>query len=286
MIILSIMVVTFFSHVVANTTSIPIPVGSTLNFTVNLNNVQEARASNNNLMTRPNSNAPLSESPLLDRLTSVWIDPSTKQTLPNRLSKSTGSFLNDYKWPLLAGLFATGYGYLFYIIASGNSFFSQKDLWSSWRQDLTLEQLLSIPQAQFARELLQEIQRRYTDPAAITDIVRPLGMFMKKIEEEEQALLWYQTSFTRIEYLKLKVIIPLNMAQFEKISERLQRIAYLKNAFHTWAAQYQLEQASKSYKNPIDIPDVTQTAALMAYHYKIALLNYLAQRQLRVTPIH
>lgn len=271
-----------FTTIQATSTSSPIPYGSTLNFVVNLNNIQEARATNSNLITRP---ASTSDSPLLDKLSSVWIDPTTHQNLVKRWGNNTGSFVSEYKWPLLAGTLAAGYGYLCYTIISGNNYFAQKELWSSWRNDLSLEQLLAIPQTQFAKELLQEIQRRYTDPAALTDIVRPLGTFMKLIEEEEQQLLSYQTAFSRISYLKITTLIPISTAQFEKIPQRLQRIAYFKNVFQAWAAQYQLEQVSAlRFSKNSDYPDVQEMASLMAYHYKISLLNYLAQKQLRITP--
>ena len=272
----------FYTIASAATTSTPIPYGSTLNFVVNLNNVQEARATNSNTHT----STPVSESPLLDKLSQIWVDPQTNQTLVKRFGNNTGSFLNDYKWPLALGTLISGYAYLCYIIASGNSYLAQKDLWSSWRQDLTLEQILAIPQPQFAKELLQEIQRRYTDPAAITDIVRPLGTFMKMIEEEEQQLLWYQNTFSWLQYIKATTIIPLNKTQFAKISEKLQRLIYFKNVFQSWAAQYQLEQVSKalSLNNEVNIPDIRPMAALMAYHYKISVLQHLAKRHARITP--
>lgn len=266
----------------AATTSIPIPYGSTLNFVVNLNNVQEARATNSS--THTNSHA--TESPLLDKISELWVDPHTNQNLVKRFGNNTGSFLNDYRWPLALVTLISGYAYICYIIASGNSYLAQKDLWSSWRQDLTLEQLLAIPQPQFAKELLQEIQRRYTDPAAVTDIVRPLSTFMKMIEQEEQHLLWYQNAFSWLQYIKATTIIPLNKTQFAKISEKLQRLIYFKNAFQSWAAQYQLEQVSKalSLDNEADIPDVHPTAALINYHYKISVLQHLAERHARITP--
>lgn len=280
------LLLSYMPIIFAEVKSIPIPNGSTLNFTVNLNNIQEARATHSNTITHPQGNR-LSDSPLLDKLSQVWVDPDTNQNLVKRFGNNTSSFLNDYKWPLFAGALITGYAYLCYLILSGNRYFAQKDLWSVWRNDLTFEQLLAIPQQQFAKELLQEIQRRYTDPAAITDIVRPLSRFVKMIEQEEEQLLWYQNAYSWIEYTNIKLIIPISTTQFGKISERLQRIAYLKNAFHTWAAQYQLEQVTQARHIALDtsVVDVSNIAALMAYHYKISLLNYLAQSQLRRTPV-
>lgn len=271
-----------YTYAPATTTSTPIPYGSTLNFVVNLNNVQEARATNSSTHTNSHTN----DSPLLDKISELWVDPHTNQNLVKRIGGNTSSFLNDYKWPLALGTLISVYAYICYIIASGNSYLAQKDLWSSWRHDLTLEQLLAIPQPQFAKELLQEIQRRYTDPAAVTDIVRPLSIFMKMIEQEEQQLLWYQNTFSWLQYIKATTIIPLNKTQFAKISEKLQRLIYFKNAFQSWAAQYQLEQVTKalSLNNEVDIPNVRPMAALMNYHYKISVLQHLAKWHARITP--
>lgn len=282
-ILLLISILSLYSFADSSTTSGLVPYGSTLNFVVNLNNVQEAQATNTNSFTQH----AISESPLLDKLTQTWIDPRTNKNLIERMGNSTSSFLSENKWYLLAGSILSAYAYSCYLIASGNSYLANKDLWSSWRQDLTMDQLLAIPQPQFARELLQEIQRRYTDPAAITDIVRPLGMFMKMIEQEEQLLLWYQNAISWMEYIKIIKIIPLNTGTFSRISERLQRIIYFKNAFKTWTAQYQLEQVSRmlGITNEIIIPDVSRMAALMNYQYKIMLLNYLTKKLITTTPV-
>lgn len=272
-----------YSMTAVAASSSPIPYGSTLNFVVNLNNIQEAQTTNTNSFTKQHMN----ESPLLDKISRVWIDPNTNKNLVERMKNNTSSFMNENKWYLLMAGALSAYAYICYIVASGNRYLARKELWSSWRQDLTMEELLAIPQPQFAKELLQEIQRRYTDPAAITDIVRPLSAFMKMIEQEEQQLLGYQSAISWLEYSKIIKIIPVGIAAFSKIPERIQRLTYFKNAFQTWAAQYQLQQVSRmlTETNEIGIPDISPMAALMTYHYKISLLNYLAQKQLRITPI-
>ncbi len=262
-----------FLHATANS--------PTFHFTVSLNNVQDARATNSWTPVEETSS-----SRLIDKLSQVWIDPATNTNLAQRLKITGSSWLADHKWHLLGASLAGSYIYLCSIIMRGNSYFGKKELWSSWRQDLPLEQLLAIPQQQFAGDLLAEIQRRYTDPAAVTDLVRPLGTFMRTVDQEEELLLWYQEAFSWISYLKLTAIIPFSTVQFTKITERLQRLAYYKNVFQSWTAHYQLEHASRSVAHLLHepFPDVSCVAHLLAYRYKIALHDYWDAHTCRTIP--
>jgi hypothetical protein len=235
--------------VTPQTTSIPLTHG-TLNFTIYVNNSQEARSNNSTLVAPTQISKIKEESRIAKKLADLWIDPISKQTLTERINASSSSFLSSHKWQLLAGAMLGSYGWLYYFIFSGNQYLGNKELWSSWRQELPLDQLLAIPQPQFAQELLREIQRRYTDPAAVTDLVRPLGTFMKMIDEEEENIRWYQNIFSWLSYVKLTKLIPTSTTRFGKIPERLQRIAYYKNAFHTWAAEYQMNTIARSIKSP------------------------------------
>lgn len=255
----------------SNIISTPIPGGSTLNFTVNLNNVQEARASNSSFTSAPHETHFHTDSPLLNKLAHMWVDPDTNTSLSKRLGTHAGSFLWNNKWYILGSSLLGSYLYVCYTIASGNSYLAQKDLWSSWHQELPLEELLAIPQSQFSKELLQEIQRRYTDPAAVTDLLRPLNTFLIALDKEEEQLRWYEYVYSWIQYAHLNKIIFLSTALFSKLTERLQRLAYIKNVFHSWAAQYQLEHAARRY-NSIELlftPDVHDIAAVERYRYKL-----------------
>jgi hypothetical protein len=220
--------------------SLPLPPASVLNFTINVQNRQDA-ASNNSTHIAPhqeiiNKNP---EFPLFNKAAQLF------DSRLNQLGHSSSHFFSTYKWHLLAASIAGSYAYICYIIVSGNRYLSQNTLWSSWRQDLALDQLLAIPQAQMAQELLREIQRRYTDAGSITDLVRPLGLFMTHIDQEEEQLKSYQTTFSWLSYLRLAKLIPFSKIRFTKIAERLQRIAYYKNVFQSWAADYQLENAAR-----------------------------------------
>lgn len=221
--------------------SLPLPSASVLNFTINVQNRQDA-ASNNSTTIAPhqeiiNKNP---EFPLFNKIAQLF-DPQITQ----RMGKASTHFFSNYKWHLLVSSIVSSYAYLCYLIMSGNHYLSQSTLWSSWRYDLPLDQLLAIPQPQMAQELLREIQRRYTDAASITDLVRPLGLFMTHIDQEEEQLKSYQTTFSWLSYLRLAKLVPISKVRFAKIAERLQRIAYYKNVFQSWAADYQLESTAR-----------------------------------------
>lgn len=277
------MVIIFLLSMLINTFSVYgetqttfIPGGSTLNFTVHLSNVQEARATNNSITSIPQKTHFNADSPLLNKLAQIWIDPATNTSLTTRLGNQTGSFLWNHKWYLLGSTLLGGYLYLCYTIASGNSYLAQKDLWSSWRQDLSLEELLALPQSQFSKELLQEIQRRYTDPTAVTDLLRPLNTFLVTVEKEEELLRWYDYIYSWTQYTHVNKIILSSTNQFSKITQRLQRLAYLKNVFHAWAAQYQLEHATRAFynSNELLVSDVHDIATIMYYRYKLLIHTF------------
>lgn len=206
-----------------------------LHLNLYVNNAYEARSNNSTSVsnTQANTHTP-TETPLSKALSEL--------DLKNKLRSFNRNFFNEYKWYLLLGSVAVTYSTLCYIIVSGNSYLGQSDLWSSWRQELTLDQILSIPQEQFAEELLQEIHRRYTNSDTINDLMTPLSLFLLALEKEEEQIKWYQYYYSWLYYFKITKIIPFSKIRFNKINERLQRISYLKNAFHTWIAKFHYKQ--------------------------------------------
>ncbi len=204
-----------------------------LNLTLYINNAQDARSNNATNVANTQANT-RTETPISKALAQLDIK--------NKLSNFDTGFLSRYKWHLILGTTAITYGALCYIIVSGNSYLGQAELWSSWRAELSLDQLLSIPQEQFSQELLQEIHRRYTTSDTISDLMTPLSLFLLALEKEEEQIKWYQYAYSWLTYLKITKILPFSKVRFGKINERIQRIAYLKNSFHTWIAKFHYEQ--------------------------------------------
>ena len=221
----------------------PIPFPMTLN--VYIDNKLDAPSNNINTVNTSQIDQ-AHDSSILKKLAELKAELPSAQTIKATLANYQSSLWSNYKWHIMGGSLITSYGLLCYLIFSGNAYLGQFDLWSSWRQEMPLDQLLSIPQMQFAQELLSEIQRRYTDPGSLTDLVRPLTLFMQALEKEEETIKWYQSAYSWITYLRLNSLIPFSKVKFAQITARLQRVAYYKNVFQTWAAQYQLDHAKRS----------------------------------------
>lgn len=246
----------------ATSASIPVTDTPGLHFKVKLQNTQNATSNNSTQVSTKHVRSKAGEKPLLQQISKLVpeLSEADKEKISNFLYPQT--YLKRHKWFVLGGLAASMYGLLCYYTYRGNSYLGSNDLWSSWHQELPFDQLLSIPQEQIAKELLHEIQRRYSTPGSITDLIQPLSLFMVTIGQEEETIKWYQWFYSWLAYSRITKIIPFSKQQFAQTKERLQRIAYFKNIFQTWAAQYQLEHSARCVLDVLreNYPDVTPIA--------------------------
>lgn len=239
-----------------------VPPGGTLNFNVYLTNTQDATSANRTQVITNQVEKRIGRTPLLD---AVKNKAALQQLQLTNLNSASKSFLDTYQWHLLIGGSLAGYALLCYCIVRGNYYLDQQNLWSSWRAELPLEQLLAIPQEQLGQELVAEIQRKYNTEGIITDVVLPFSHFLKDIEEEEAEIKWYQELYSWLTFLHVQQIVPANAVRYGKIKQRLQRIAYYKNIFKTWSANYKIEQLAVCKKccGAREYADVATTAALI-----------------------
>lgn len=222
-----------------------VPPGGTLNFNVYLTNTQDATSANRTQVITNQVEKRIGRTPLFD---AVKNNAALQQLQRNSLNSASKSFLDAYQWHLLIGSSLAGYALLCYCIVRGNYYLDQQNLWSSWRSELPLEQLLAIPQEQLGQELVAEIQRKYNTDGIITDVVLPFSRFLKDIEEEEAEIKWYQELYSWLTFLHVQQIVPANAVRYGKIKQRLQRVAYYKNIFKTWSANYKMSQIAASKK--------------------------------------
>ena len=150
---------------------------------------------------------------------------------------------------------AAGYsslqGYLFYLkckLASPNC-------WSKWQWEKPIEQMYQTPQAEFAHNLLIDIQRHYTTINNPTDFVTPLTKFMKDTEQEYNYLYKYKKIITYLEKLYISKVFFYDANLLASIDNRLQKLSYIKNTFLSWLADYKLNysqnnQSQNSYISP------------------------------------
>lgn len=222
--------------------TVPTPSGP-LHFTVHIHNAQEARSNNSTVVANTQSNF------RQDAQSAHGLAQLLPDEIKNRIQAimaSNQNFFSHYKWYLLTGTVLASYLALSYFIMAGNSYLGNNELWSSWHQELPLDQLLGISQEQLCQELLQEIHRRYTSSSSISSMLAPLTLFLSAIEKEEEQLKWYQSFYSWISYLKITKILPFNKIRFAKVTERLQRIAYFKNIFNSWIANYHYQKDLQS----------------------------------------
>lgn len=268
--LLSLVPLSLVCEPVAKTVIPAVPAGGVLNFNVYLSNTQDAKSMNSTVVKTSQIEKGHMKTPLFDTMQNAFKSfPASCQpgTIP------APSFFDSYKWPFLAAGVIGSYAAVCYYIIRGNYYLNQADLWSSWRAELPFDQLLAIPQTQFALELLQEIQRRYSHETTITDLVTPLSLFIQAVAQEEEELTWYNAFYGWLQYVNAQHLVPANKMRYARIKERLQRLAYYKNVFQTWASHYKMEQNIKG-KLVIEVVDASSIEKMAATVQKINIRRW------------
>lgn len=152
--------------------------------------------------------------------------------------QQASDFLSSYKWYLIGGGICAVYTFVCYYIIKGNKYLSRSTLWSSWHPELSLDELHSFKQTTLADELVLTIQQRYTNPENPTDFLSPLAQFMRKTTEELKYLRFYKKLFTFLHTFLLTKLLPINVARYNLIPERINRLLFFRHIFTTWAAAY------------------------------------------------
>jgi hypothetical protein len=132
-----------------------------------------------------------------------------------------------------------------YIIAcnyavQANKLLEQTDTWTSWHSEMSAEQLMTIPDKELAKELVLEIQRRYSNPQNPTDFISPLIAFVRAIDREIETLKKYLTYYTWVHKLHAQRILPIQQKAVHKANDGYKKIVYVKTVFLTWAADYKI----------------------------------------------
>ena len=182
-----------------------------INFNLNLSNVSDASAANETkVISHQDQKLPdkkIEAAPIAM--------PVAKSLIPKSIS--------SYKWHIAVALAVGSYGLLSYYAMKGNYYLKRMDLWSSWRKELSLDEILAIPQKQFAQDLLREIQRKYN-----TNFATSLMLFIKAIDQEEKNIKWYRSLYDWILFLHMQKITPIDKMIYENCAQQLQRLAYYK----------------------------------------------------------
>lgn len=166
------------------------------------------------------------------------VDVEVSQSVWNIYQERMQTFWQDNKLYIGACAFFSLYSYYCYQVICGNLYLQRTDLWSSWKHELSFDQLCLIPQQTLARELIFSIQQQGLDTQKPTDFMVPLVFFLHVIEEERIKLLYYQTLYNRMTMLKCGAFFPFNKKRYDAIEKRLQRLSFVKNVFISWMAEF------------------------------------------------
>lgn len=183
----------------------------TIILNINLSNVDNSRMANNAQLDAQQNLKQLAKN-------------EDSQSLPlQEMQSFIMSNLKDYKWHIAGAVALGSYGLLCYHAIKGNSYLKRTDLWTSWRKELAIEDLLAISQQKFAQDLAQEIYHRYN-----ADFTTSIVYFIKAIDQEEIDLKWYQSFYAWMQCLHIQRFVFIDKASYEHIIQRLQKIAYYK----------------------------------------------------------
>ena len=152
------------------------------------------------------------------------------------LGKSAAQWGNIHKKQIL--LYGTGTGYVVAasILIHGTLFMRKSTTWAAWKKQLSLEEILEIPQDQLGTELIHAIQQRHVNVQNPTDHIMPLVRFVQAVDQEIKMLNRYILLATSIRRCRLMRIFPTNNEKIEQAQELKQRLGFVKHTFISWTA--------------------------------------------------
>lgn len=110
--------------------------------------------------------------------------------------------------------------------------------WSQMQNNRKIEELYQIPQSTLSENLLKDIQKIYIQLDNPTNFVQPIMHFIKDTEKEEQILEEYAKIVRWADKLYLKSMLFYDKNLVAEIPSRLNKIAYYKNCFLNWLAEF------------------------------------------------
>ena len=152
----------------------------------------------------------------------------------------TKFFLYQKRYFIGASLIIGSYVFSCHLIVKANKYLENPETWASWRQDIPHELLVTVPQQELAKDLILEVQRRYSNPQNPTDFLTPLITFVHTIDDEITMIKRLNFAYTWIKKLHIAYILPINEKLFCKVEEKLKKLIYLKQIFLAWAAEYKI----------------------------------------------
>lgn len=176
-------------------------------------NVQNAKLQDNQVNPNPTANSSATES----FMSSI-----------NNLTEKNGFFSKHYKATLFISAIAGSYALSLYTIYYCKNYLEDKSLWSNWQSNLSIEKLMEIPQDIFAQKIFDSINSRYSN---LEHFANPTAKFIQDIDKEKNILEKFNSVYKFLKNYYILKIFPINTIAFEGITQKLERLAYIKNIF-------------------------------------------------------
>lgn len=192
----------------------------------------------------------LNYSPTQIKTPVIWPEKFFSNIPIKEWQAQTSNFLYKKRYFIAASLLFGGYVLACNYFVQANKYLEQPDIWSSWRPETPLDALLAIPQQELAKELILEIQRRYSNAQNPTDFISPLIAFIKAIDSEILIIKQYAEVYQWITKFHLQSALPINQKLFDQLVENNRKLIYLKNVFLSWAAEYKISHNKNKRQLP------------------------------------
>lgn len=165
----------------------------------------------------------------------IWTDLD----LRNR-ANTCKNFLLQHKWHIAGGSFVLAYCAICYTLHRGVKFLEKGTMWSSWKSNIELKDLMAQDMNKLGIQLIIDIQMRYSNETNPVDFISPLVDFNIQIRKEKAALEFYDKLYTLCKKWYFIKCIPFSTSSLESISEYILRAEYVLTVFKMWAAHHNL----------------------------------------------
>jgi hypothetical protein len=165
------------------------------------------------------------------------------------LYKHFSATLWDHKWLCCATIAALAYGTGAYLCMADTYYMGSTNLWCHWYESKSLEELCALPHETLAKELVLAIQSRYVNTLNPTDCITPLSNFISDLNAEEKRLKQCRSRANFISRLYLQKIIPCARNTGAQAQQLLERLAFIRHIFTSWAAECNWQQTARCTKH-------------------------------------
>lgn len=145
--------------------------------------------------------------------------------------ESLTNFISANKVVVSAFGITSLYCYVIYKIININALISSKDSWCNWKQEIPFDTLLASAQVELSKELMTDIQKKYSDPKKLDNYMVALVSFYNDIHKELSELNKFIKLTSWIKFFKAEKIVQLNSDLILKAQEKINKLGYIKGLF-------------------------------------------------------